>query len=859
MQITVNTMKQASHYLLLCVLIAASLTSCHKDIDESGESTTTQITQVDEENLTQGDVVGYIYDEQGQAMADVSVTILNSATQTNEYGVFVFRDINLDKNGTYVKATKGGFILGSDMLYPDRAEANFSYIKMLKLSSSTTVSGTNGGNIVVQGGGIITFPPNGFVNQDGAAHTGSVTVTAKRISADDPDLSDVMPGGLVAMDKEGYTRVLGTLGMVAVELRDVNGNEIELAEGVQATVQFPIASSQLEAAPDQIALWSFDEDRGLWIEEGFATREGNNYVGEVSHFSYWNCDAPFPLIHLCGTVLLPDGRPAVNMGVQVMADVIYSTGFGYTDSEGRFCGKMPKGEELKITVFFPGCEQEGYMITVGPFNTDTELDPITLPNVDNQGSGIITGTVYCDGDPLPNASIVVNIDGETIVYLANAAGMYNINTSSLVCQFEGPGSLFAFNNETNEASSSQEFSISQDATIDLNTCGGCDMTLSTTTGFVDPCDVSSYFAMVDVADANGSVTYSWSNGSTAEVIDDLESNIYCVTVTDAEGCEEVSCVELELTPLADSLLVSNSMCDLDNGIFDSNPYGGTAPYEYQLLDGGGNVISTSQVTDNLSAGSYTMVVTDANGCTVSTTETINEESGIPDYEIIQDCGITQFWISPNQGEYTITVDGVSSTNSAEIYNSGSYCFEVSNAQGCNEIICLDIEVFDYPDYNIQVDCDFPLYVLTWDNLAAFSIFSSSENDVTVTNQFSPSIGINPLEVGYSGILILEDDFSLCFYEEQITLPNYKGLDVVGNEASCADCEDGFLEIITDVDAECFDCTFGTVSIYDAINDPALVTDLSGINDAQMLPVGEYYVIVKDADSGCIIAHQKVSI
>jgi len=136
MQTTVNTMKQASHYLLLCILISVSLTACHDDIEDFGDTTTTQITQVDVQELTQSDVAGYIYDEAGSAMADVEVNVLGATTRTNDYGVFTFRNIDLDKNGTYVTATKSGYILGSDRIYPKDADVNYSYIKMMQLSSN---------------------------------------------------------------------------------------------------------------------------------------------------------------------------------------------------------------------------------------------------------------------------------------------------------------------------------------------------------------------------------------------------------------------------------------------------------------------------------------------------------------------------------------------------------------------------------------------------------------------------------------------------------------------------------------------------------------------------------------------------
>lgn len=855
MHISVNTMKQASHYLLLCVLVSIGFTSCHKDIQEEGETTTTPVTQVDIKELVESDVVGYIYDESDGPIADVEVTILGNSTRTNEFGVFVFRNTSLDANGTYVTATKPGYIFGSDRIYPDKADVNHSYIKMLRLTSTTTVNGTNGGNIVVQGGGIISFGANTIVNSEGDLHSGSVIVTAKRISADDPDLADVMPGGLLAEDKEGYTRVLGTLGMVAVELRDDNGNELNLAEGSQATVQFPIAQSQLSDAPDQIALWSFDEAKGLWIEEGFATREGNNYIGEVGHFSFWNCDAPFPLIHVCGTVLNADGSPAENISVVVTADVVYPTGYGVTDSRGRFCGKMPKGMELTITIYYPGCQQEGFVYTVGPFESDTELDPVTLANVNN---GLITGTVLCDGSPVANASIVVVINQETLIYLTDESGNYSFNTSIFGCEAIEEGSIFAVNNTTGESSSAQVFEVNEDASIDLNTCGGCDMILNTSTGFTDICNRESYFVRVDVSDPNGMVTYNWSDGSTEESISNIDNGIYCVTVTDVEGCQEVSCLEFEFNELGISLEVNNASCEMANGSIEVIPLGGSAPYNVEISNGG-NVVSTDLSAVELVAGTYTILLTDANGCATQSSADILELGGIPQFDIFEECGITQLSISPNLGDYNILFNGVGYTNFVEVYQSGSYCFDITNSEGCFETRCIDVFVQEEGYYEVEILCFYPSYNLDWGT----EVFNVDYNSLDTTNsmfvQGAGAISINPLEFGYSGILRLDNDFQLCSYEEIINLPRFTGLSATGNAPSCEDCDDGFITIGIDVDADCIDCEYGMVSIYDVENDPLLENELSQLNSAQELTGGRYTVIVTDEQSGCIIAHENIEL
>ena len=52
---------------------------------------------------------------------------------------------------------------------------------------------------------------------------------------------------------------------------------------------------------------------------------GNEYSGEVGHFSFWNCDAPFPLVEICGKVITSDGTAPLNVLIRAEVD-----GFGTT-------------------------------------------------------------------------------------------------------------------------------------------------------------------------------------------------------------------------------------------------------------------------------------------------------------------------------------------------------------------------------------------------------------------------------------------------------------------------------------------------------------------------------------------------
>lgn len=108
------------------------------------------------------------------------------------------------------------------------------------------------------------------------------------------------------------------------------------------------------------------------------------------------------------------------------------------------------------------------------------------------------------------------------------------------------------------------------------------------------------------------LTYLWSNGALTQDITNVVSGIYTVTVTDANLCTSIvsGTVSQPLAALNDSVQITNSSCGAANGIISVFPYNGTAPYTY--------LWSNSQTTPTislLSAGVYTVTVTDANLCT----------------------------------------------------------------------------------------------------------------------------------------------------------------------------------------------------------------------------------------------------
>ncbi|MFN6380563.1 MAG: Ig-like domain-containing protein [Flavobacteriales bacterium] len=120
----------------------------------------------------------------------------------------------------------------------------------------------------------------------------------------------------------------------------------------------------------------------------------------------------------------------------------------------------------------------------------------------------------------------------------------------------------------------------------------------------------------------GTLSYSWNNESNGTALVGLEPGEYEVTITDEAVCGEPTLatfvVEGPSAALTLGEIVSNSI-DIDaGGLSLSEVIGGTAPYSYEWYNANGELVSTeSDLTGLLTeeqAGSYSVVVMDANGC-----------------------------------------------------------------------------------------------------------------------------------------------------------------------------------------------------------------------------------------------------
>ena len=200
-----------------------------------------------------------------------------------------------------------------------------------------------------------------------------------------------------------------------------------------------------------------------------------------------------------------------------------------------------------------------------------------------------------------------------------------------------------------------------------------------------------------VTGGEGDYLFQWSNDAETPDIQNLGPGDYTLTVTDANGCTATwaaTITEPEPLILA-TVTLENAACGQANGQATVSASGGNEPYLFKWS----NQATGASVT-GLSAGNYTVSVTDAGGCTTDLQLTIQDAGNTLDLAV----DILQAPACDNtaDGQLAATVTGGTAPYTYHWSNdqtgaaisglqAGSYAVTVSDALGCSKIETIELE------------------------------------------------------------------------------------------------------------------------------------------------------------------------
>ena len=348
---------------------------------------------------------------------------------------------------------------------------------------------------------------------------------------------------------------------------------------------------------------------------------------------------------------------------------------------------------------------------------------------------------------------------------------------------------------------------------------------------------------IEIAATGGTapLEYSWTSGSNSNIESNLCAGIYTCTVTDANGCETsepITVTEPNAIVLVTDFVLSN--CGQSDGEVSVSVSGGTGAYTY-LWDDSGN--STTTVVTGLSAGTYAVTVTDANGCTQETSSTITDGvagtvSTIVDTDIscfgICDGGATATIVGGTAPFTYLWNNGETSANAYALC-AGTASVDVTDANGCvaattiniSETPALGLVITSYTDPLCNGVCDGTADVTVSGGTAPFTY--SWKSGGTTANEIGLCAGIDTVAV---------TDANGCIAVTEVTLadPALLTTTIVSTDALCNGESNGSADLTA---------TGGTGLFTYLWNDPAGTTS----EDIVGLAAGTYNVTVIDAN-GC---------
>lgn len=228
--------------------------------------------------------------------------------------------------------------------------------------------------------------------------------------------------------------------------------------------------------------------------------------------------------------------------------------------------------------------------------------------------------------------------------------------------------------------------------------------------------------------ANGTATVTadpalsilWDDGQSSSFVTDLSAGIHCVTITDADGCTNVRCTNIEQTErITVEPIIINPTCESDqDGSIEVVPDGGVGPYNVEWSNADG-FSSMSPFIQDLGVGIYDLIVTDNTGCTEAFSFELEPSTRLEisfETDTIDCAGTNTGVISAipegGSGPFSFVWEGPAGLMSndsmlTEVF-AGIYELTVTDAQGCAGEASFDIPERESIIINlldvVEVDC-----------------------------------------------------------------------------------------------------------------------------------------------------------
>jgi hypothetical protein len=539
-----------------------------------------------------------------------------------------------------------------------------------------------------------------------------------------------------------------------------------------------------------------------------------------------------------------------------------------------------------------------YNVTVTDSNNCTISESFTITEPDELvATGVISNNngfgISCNG--ADDGSINLSVSGGTAGYTyswSSPDGGSGLNVNSKDQSGLGPGTFNVTVSDANNCSDTASFTITEPNQLTMSNL------ISDTNGFEISC-FGANDGTIDITPSGGSgnYTYSWSTQNGTQPVNGqqdqsgLGPGVYTLTLADSNSCSISQTFTLaQPDDISVSAVISNyngfeiSTTGASNGSINITAIGGFlstgASYSYNWSTTNGSGLDNSaEDQSGLSAGTYTVVVTDSNNCTETKVYKLDEPDQLGFSSIISNFSgfeISCFGaddgsisITPSGGSGTYTYDWSTNNGSGLTQGQqnqtglgpGTYSLTITDSNGNNisqnfvidepRVLNLSSTISDYN--NFEVSCfggaDGEIDITVGGGTGQYTYnWSASNNGAGIVNGQQDQTG---LSAGTYTVIIVDEnncEISRSFTlnsPDQISIISSKS-DYNGFNVSCKESIDGTIDLTVSGGY------LATGSSYTYSWSTNNGSGLSPTNKNQSgLSAGTYTVVATD-DNGCSI-------
>ena len=401
-----------------------------------------------------------------------------------------------------------------------------------------------------------------------------------------------------------------------------------------------------------------------------------------------------------------------------------------------------------------------------------------------------------------------------------------------------------------EVTVTDENNCSEVASIDLIEPEGIDLTINTQDVFCFGNATGT--ASVSVIGGTAPFTYIWDDFNTQNTAtaNGLNAGSYTVTVTDANNCTSET-IAIINQPLEGIVINSTSVpatCGSSNGAFDLNVFGGTAPYVFEWTNG----IPAIEDPSGLGAGTYTVVVTDNNGCSANSSLSINTSTGLEAMVDISNAtcygafdGSMDVTVMGGAAPYTFNWNNPVNNGNEDFLNipANEYTVTVTDNDGCSVVAT---GIVEQPVALTGTATPGPATCGGTDGSIDLVINGGTgpyDFDWNLT-AYDGMQNLSDLFPGYYSVLVTDANGCSLSLAADVIVPNGPTLNLTGTDAGCNGENSASLDLTV---------TGGMAPYSYSWNN-----GLANIEDHNNIPAGSYEVTVTDLNNCYALANLTVS-